>query len=140
MRIVIVDDSLSVQKSLARLLGSVAGLEVVGCARDVIDAVNLIDAAQPDVVVLDVNLLDGDKGIDVLRYVKRQRPRIAVVALSDFPSPKLRQSYLDAGADAFYGKSTEFMRATDWIAGMIAGTIRADAAPRADLASPAPPH
>lgn len=127
MRIVIVDDSLDVQRSLARLLGSVAGLDVVGCARDVTDALSLIESAEPDVVVLDVNLLDGDKGIDVLRYVKRQRPRIEVVVLSEFVSQRLRQCFIDAGASVCYGKSTEFVQAKDWIARLASSASRAGA-------------
>ena len=127
MRIVIIDDSLDVQRSLARLLASVPGLDVVGCARDVTEALSLIESVQPDVIVLDVNLLDGDKGIDVLRYVKRQRPRMEVVVLSEFVSQRLRQSFLDAGASVLYGKSTEFMQAKDWIAKLASGMSRGDA-------------
>ena len=127
MRIVIVDDSLDVQRSLSRLLGSVAGLDVVGCARGVPEALSLIDSVEPDVVVLDVNLHDRDKGIDVLRYVKRQRPRIEVVVLSEFASRRLRESFIDVGASVFYGKSTEFVQAKDWIASLASSASRGDA-------------
>ena len=96
MKIVLIDDSLQVQKSFG--------------------AMSLIDATRPDVVVLDVNLLDDDKGIDVLHYVRRRHARAIVVALSNYVSERLRQTYLEAGASAYFDKSTEFTQARDWIA------------------------
>jgi len=124
MIVVIVDDSLDVQKSLARLLGSIAGVSVTGFARDVAGALRLIDAKKPDVVVLDVNLLDGEQGIDVLEYVKREQPDSKVVTVSTATSPKVRETYLAAGASAYFDKATEFMKARDWIAALQPQTNR----------------
>lgn len=116
MKIVLVDDSLEVQRSLGAMLRSIPDVEVAGCARDVMGAMSLIDATRPDLVVLDVNLLDDEKGIDVLHYVKRQHRQTTVVALSSFTSDRLRSNYLDAGASAYFDKATEFKSARDWIA------------------------
>lgn len=116
MKIVLVDDSLEVQRSFAAMLRSIPDVVVAGCARDVMGAMSLIDATRPDLVVLDVNLLDDEKGIDVLHYVRRQYRHTAVVALSSFASDRLRSNYLDAGASAYFDKSTEFKSARDWIA------------------------
>jgi DNA-binding NarL/FixJ family response regulator len=116
MKVVVIDDSLQVQKSFGAMLSALPGVELAGCARDAVGAMSLVDATHPDVVVLDVNLLDDDKGIDVLHYVRRQHPKATVVALSNFVSPRLRQTYLDAGASAYFDKSTEFTQARDWIA------------------------
>ena len=128
LRITLVDDSVAVQRSLGRLLAAVPGVEIVGCAQDVPGAISVIDAERPDVVVLDVNLLDDDKGIDVLRYIRRQRPGTKVVVLSDFTSQRLRDGFIAAGADAYYDKATEFMQARDWIAALPALAPGADAA------------
>lgn len=116
MRIVLVDDSLAVQRSLGRLLASVPGLDFVGCARDVGGARHLVDAQRPDIVVLDANLLNGGRGIDVLRDLRRRHPRTQVVVLSNDPSPAQREAYLQAGAAAFYDKAAEYLLARDWIA------------------------
>jgi DNA-binding NarL/FixJ family response regulator len=116
MKVVVIDDSLQVQKSFGAMLSVLPDVELVGCARDALGAISLIDATHPDVVVLDVNLLDDDKGIDVLHYVRRQHGKAIVVALSNFVSERLRQTYLEAGASAYFDKSTEFTQARDWIA------------------------
>lgn len=116
MKIVLVDDSLEVQRSFGAMLRSIPEVVVAGCARDVMGAMSVIDATRPDLVVLDVNLVDDEKGIDVLHYVKRQHRQTRVVALSSFTSDRLRNNYLDAGASAYFDKSTEFKCARDWIA------------------------
>jgi DNA-binding NarL/FixJ family response regulator len=115
VKVVVVDDSLLVQRSLGRLLASVAGINVVGYAEDVAGATALIDSTRPDVVVLDVDLRNQDRGIDVLRYVVRKHPDIKVIALSNFTWQAMREGFLLAGASAYFDKSLEFMQARDWI-------------------------
>ncbi len=122
LKILIVDDSPVIQRSLGRLLGSIVGVDVAGYADDVPGALSLIDSVRPDVVVLDVNLLNGDRGIDVLRYLSRQRPSIKTVALSNTASQKLRESYLEAGAVAYFDKATQFIQVRDWIAALLPRT------------------
>lgn len=115
LNVVIIDDSLQIQRSLGRLLGTVPGVRVVGFAEDARGALDLIDAVAPDVVVLDVNLRHGDTGMSVLRQVQRRWPLIRVVVLSNMNLSRVRQDYLMAGAGEVFDKSTEFMQARDWI-------------------------
>jgi DNA-binding NarL/FixJ family response regulator len=115
VKVVVVDDSFQVQRSLGRLLTSVAGINVVGYAEDVAGATALIDSTRPDVVVLDVDLRNEDRGMDVLRYVVREHPGIKVIALSNFTWQAMREGFLQAGASAYFDKSLEFMQARDWI-------------------------
>jgi len=119
LRVVLVDDSKAIQRSLGQLLGSVEGIQVVGCAEDVRGALEVIESAQPHVVVLDVDLRDGDRGIDVLRHVVRRHPGIKVVVLSNFTWGAMREGFLGTGASAYFDKSNEFLRARDWIAAMV---------------------
>jgi DNA-binding NarL/FixJ family response regulator len=115
VKVAVVDDSLLVQRSFGRLLTSVAGISVVGYAEDVAGATALIDSTLPDVVVLDVDLRNQDRGMDVLRYVVREHPEIKVIALSNFTWQAMREGFLLAGASAYFDKSLEFMQARDWI-------------------------
>jgi len=132
VKVVVVDDSLVVQQSLGRLLTAVAGIEVVGYAEDVAGALRLIDSKQPDVVVLDVDLRDGDRGINVLRHVVREHPGIKVIALSNFTWQAMRDGFLEAGASAYFDKSMEFRQARDWIAALLPGKPDGDATLRVD--------
>lgn len=116
MKVAIVDDSLEVQRALGTLLAAVPGVVLVGCAEDVAGARALIDARQPDVVVLDVALRGRDRGFDVLRYVRHAHPQVRVMALSNFSWQAMRDGFLQAGASAYFDKSLQFGEARDWIA------------------------
>lgn len=121
MKVLLVDDSAAVQASLGGLLASVPNVEVVGCAEDVAGALHLIETRSPDLVVLDIELRQGDHGIDVLGKVMRQRPQLQVIVLSSFTWQAMRRPMLAAGAAAYFDKANEFKRARDWIADRAAG-------------------
>jgi DNA-binding NarL/FixJ family response regulator len=127
MRVVVIDDSQAVQASLCRLLGLVAGIDVVGCAEGVAGAIALIDGEQPDVVVLDVELRDRDRGIDVLHHVVKAHPHIKVIVLSNFHWSAMRGAFIDAGASAYFDKSMQFMQARDYIASLVPPADSTDA-------------
>jgi DNA-binding NarL/FixJ family response regulator len=120
VKVVVVDDSALVQRSLGRLLADVPGLEIAGFAEDVASAVALIDTVCPDVVVLDVDLRNQDRGMTVLHHVVRTHPHIQVIALSNFSWQAMRRGFLDAGARAYFDKGLEFTQACDWIAALAA--------------------
>lgn len=117
-RVVVVDDSLIVQRRLSRLLASIDGVEVVGFAEDTAGAIELLDDKRPDVVLLDVQLKHGDRGFDVLRHVVRRHPGTKVVAMSNFHWSDMREGFLRAGASAYFDKSLEFTKGRDWIAAL----------------------
>lgn len=119
LKVVIIDDSLAIQRSLGRLLSSIDGVEVAGFAENVLGALTLIDTIRPDVVVLDVNLRNDDKGMDVLHHVKRQQPGAEVVVVSNTASPRSRERYLGAGANMYFDKASEFMLVRDWVAARV---------------------
>ena len=107
MRILIVDDSPVVRERLAALLAELEGVEVVGQAQDVVGAVAAILALRPDVVTLDIRM-PGGNGIEALAEVKKVQPAPIVIMLTNYPYPQYRKKCLDAGADYFLDKSTEF--------------------------------
>jgi DNA-binding NarL/FixJ family response regulator len=119
MKVAVVDDSRLFQDSVARLLASVHGVDIVGYAEDIDSAWELIDRTEPDVVLLDVDLRGGERGIEVLRRVARDHPRTQVVGLSSREWQALRPVYLQAGAAACFDKATEFEQARDWIAARV---------------------
>jgi DNA-binding NarL/FixJ family response regulator len=80
---------------------------VIGESGNAQEAPDAIMKQKPDVVLLDIHLLDGS-GIDVLQRLKRAKPAPAVIILTNYPYPQYRQKCLEAGADFFFVKSTEF--------------------------------
>lgn len=116
MKVLLVDDSVAIQKSFGTLLQAAPGVVVVGYAEDVASALASIASNPPDLIVLDAKLRGHDRGIDVLRYVRQHHPAIKVVVLSQFGWASVRQSHIDAGALAYFDKGIEFQQARDYIA------------------------
>lgn len=76
-------------------------------AEQVVEAISAIRILRPDVVILDIHL-PGSGGIYVLRNIKQGEAGPIVIFLANYPFPGYRQRYLNAGADFFLDKSTEF--------------------------------
>lgn len=102
-----VEDSAVIRERLKRLLAEIPEVQVVGETGDAQVALAAILEQRPDVVLLDIHILNGN-GIDVLQRLKQERVAPAVIILTDYPYPEYRQVCLDAGADFFLVKSTEF--------------------------------
>jgi DNA-binding NarL/FixJ family response regulator len=107
LRILVVDDSAVAGSRLSSLLGSVDGVEVLPQAWDVAGARRAFLTGAPDLVVTDFQLPDGT-GVDVIRHVKLTWPGTFVCVLTNYPWAPNRRRCLDAGADLFLDKSTEF--------------------------------
>jgi DNA-binding NarL/FixJ family response regulator len=107
IKVFIADDSLIVREHLVTMLEELAGIEVVGQAANVAEAISAISKLQPDVVILDI-LMPGGSGIKVLQNIKQAGAGPMVIILTNYPYPVFRQKCLQAGADFFLDKSTEF--------------------------------
>ncbi len=96
-RVLVVDDSAFARKVLRDVLQAVPGLEVVGVARDGLDALAKIEELDPDVVTLDLVMPHLD-GLDTLRALAgRPRPRVVVVCMAEADSEQALAA-LEAGA------------------------------------------
>lgn len=107
IKVFIADDSRIVREHLVTLLDELTGVEIVGQAENVAEAISGIRNLQPDVVILDIRMPDGS-GIDVLQNIKQDEVAPMVIILTNYPYPGYRQKCLQAGADFFLDKSTEF--------------------------------
>ncbi|MGJ7512521.1 response regulator [Variovorax sp. GT1P44] len=116
MNVLLVDQSVAIQQSFGALLQAAPEVVVVGYADDVASALASIASNPPDLIVLDSKLRGDDRGIDVLRYVRRHHPDIKVVVLSHFAWASVRKIHIDAGALAYFDKAIEFQLARDYIA------------------------
>lgn len=107
LKIFLVDDSVVIRQRLKRLLADMKHVTVIGESGVAQGVTEAIFEQKPDVVLLDIHLLDGS-GIDVLQSLKKFNPAPAVIILTNYPYPQYRQKCLEAGADYFFVKSTEF--------------------------------
>ena len=101
--LLLVDDQVTVRKGLRMRLALEPDMTVLGEAGDATSALALIPALAPDVVVMDVELPDGN-GIDVTAALQTAAPHSAVVVLSLHDDGATRTRALAAGATAFVAK------------------------------------
>jgi DNA-binding NarL/FixJ family response regulator len=107
LKVYVVDDSELVRERLIEMVSEIEEVEVVGETGDLRDAEASIGQLRPDAVILDIRLPDGN-GITLLRHMKRERPAPTFIVLTNYPYPQYREECLDAGADYFLYKATEF--------------------------------
>jgi CheY-like chemotaxis protein/anti-sigma regulatory factor (Ser/Thr protein kinase) len=104
VRIVFVDDHHIVRESLASLLSTYEGINVVGQADNGQEAVELVGRVQPDVVVMDVSMPTMD-GVQATQIIKHRWPSIKVIGLSMFDEAEHGIRIRAAGADDYIAKS-----------------------------------
>jgi DNA-binding NarL/FixJ family response regulator len=104
VRVLIVDDQLSVRNGLKALLAFYPEILVVGEAVNGEEALQLVGEQQPQVVVMDLQMPVMD-GVAATRLIKKQWPAIKVIILT-VQAARSREA-LSAGADIFLLKGNE---------------------------------
>lgn len=102
-RVLIADDSDAFRAALAELLAAMPGFEVVGGARNGREAVALADSLQPDLLLLDFQMPEGN-GLEVLRRLRATPSAVRVVMVSLHDTEPVRALCLRHGADGFVSK------------------------------------
>ncbi|MBN9681970.1 MULTISPECIES: chemotaxis-specific protein-glutamate methyltransferase CheB [unclassified Corallococcus] len=106
LRVLVVDDSAFARKVLRKVLSEAEGLEVVGTARDGLDALERVAELKPDVITLDLVMpsLDGTGFLRALSGMP-DAPRVVVVSSAGTDS-ELAVAALQAGAVDMVHKPT----------------------------------
>jgi CheY-like chemotaxis protein len=102
MRIMIVDDNVSMRKVLVALFAS-AGHEVVGVLPDGNGLEAQLRETAPDLVCLDYNL-PGRDGLTLLKAIQDEAPQIDVVFMTGSNEAGLQEKAADGGASGFIRK------------------------------------
>ena len=101
--VLLVDDHELIRQGLRRAFERAEDFSVVAEAGSVAEAVALAKQHQPDVVVVDVRLPDGN-GLDVARMLRDQNDDIGIVVLTMYAGDEQLFGALEAGASAFVAK------------------------------------
>jgi DNA-binding NarL/FixJ family response regulator len=141
--VLLVDDHELIRHGLRRAFERDESFTVVGEASTVADALNELAKHEPDVVILDVRLPDGN-GLDVARKVREVRDDIGIVVLTMYAGDEQLFGALEAGASAFVPKDSP---AEDVVAAAKHAAVSPRAFTATDLAgamrrrmSPSGPH
>lgn len=106
IRVMLAEDHPVVRAGLRELLSGENDIEVVGAAADGVEAVEMVGAVKPDVVLMDISMPRMD-GIEATRRIATAEPEVHVVILTSFSDQKGILAAFDAGATGFLLKDAE---------------------------------
>ena len=104
IRTLVVDDNECWLISIENFLGRIPGIQLVGTAKDGVEALVQVTALQPDLVIIDL-VMPEMGGLEATKRLKAEpnAPRIVIVTL--FCNPAYQNSAYLAGADGFVEKA-----------------------------------
>jgi len=117
----LVEDSLAIRARLAATIRGIEGAELVGEAGKVGEAIDGIRSTHPGALILDLQLEDGS-GLEVLRAVRPASLALHVAVLTNYATDQHRRACIDAGAEYFLDKSSDFPRIREIVQGWTAPT------------------
>ena len=101
--VVVVDDQSAVRDGLVALLSTLTGITVAGSASSGPAAVELVASIRPQVVLMDLNMPEGD-GVTATREVTASYPDTKVVVLTTYADDESILGALEAGALGYLTK------------------------------------
>lgn len=105
IKILIADDHAIVREGLKQIVAEQSDMIVAGEAHNAQGVLDLLQKQEWDVVVLDINM-PGRSGLDVLKEIKQQHPKLPVLVLSVHPEDQYGLRVLKAGAAGFMNKES----------------------------------
>lgn len=103
IRVLIADDHAIIRQGLKQILSDTDDLEIAGEADGGIKALQMIRENTYDVVLMDVSMPDRN-GIDSLKLIRKENPRLPVLMLSMHPEEQYAIRALRAGAAGYLSK------------------------------------
>jgi len=101
--VLIVDDQAPFRRAAAAVVRVASGFEMVGEAESGEEAVELVGALGPELVLMDINM-SGINGIEATRRILSDHPEVAVVLLSTYQADDLPADATTSGALAYVNK------------------------------------
>lgn len=103
----LVDDEVSILNGMAAgIPWEKWGYQVVGMAKDGLDAVEMIEAFYPDVVVSDIRMPNMD-GIELMKYLNNNHPEIKIIILSGYSDVEYLNTAIKNGVAEYLFKPTD---------------------------------
>jgi len=103
-KVLIVDDHPMVLEGMRSMLTQINFVDIVGTAANAYEAIELIKAAAPDIVITDINMPEIS-GIELTLKIKKEFPEIKVIAMSTFKERSYITQMIQNGASGYLIKS-----------------------------------
>jgi len=105
LRILLAEDQQILREGIRALLERVPQFKVVGEAKDGEEVIQMVEALNPDIVLMNVGM-PKINGIQATKTIKASRPQLPILALSGNDDERYVFPMLDAGAQGYLLKST----------------------------------
>ena len=121
-KVFIIDDHCILREGLSHLINSEEDLMVCGEADNVSDALQVIEDAKPDIVIVDISLGDGS-GIRLTENLVYSHPRLLVLVLSMHDETEYAERCLKSGARGYIMKQESSKKVLSAIRKVLNGEI-----------------
>jgi two-component system invasion response regulator UvrY len=104
-RILVVDDHAIVRKGIGQILAETDDIIIAGEARNGQEALEKVRDNDYDLVLLDISM-PGPDGLEILKQLKNQHPKLSVLMLSMYPEEQYAVRALRSGASGYLTKES----------------------------------
>lgn len=115
INIAVVDDHKLIRQMWSTMLASNSEIEITGESGAMDEAVEMIRIKRPDIVLLDINLVQGS-GLDAVPLIRKYSPGSRIIAVSMHNEPAYVKRMMKLGAKAYVTKNSsheEMLKAID---------------------------
>ncbi len=105
IRVLIADDHAILRRGLAQIIAEAGDMQVCAEAETGAETVRLARENAIDVVLLDITMPDRN-GLDTLKQLKKEKPKLAVLMLSMHPEETYALRSIKAGASGYLNKQS----------------------------------
>ena len=103
VKVLVADDHRLFRAGMTRMLSADPRFEVVGEAKDGVEAIDQAIARRPDVVLMDLQMPEVN-GVEAVKSLKREAPDVRVVVVSAYADGRMIEEAMANGASAYVNK------------------------------------
>lgn len=119
MKILIADDAPLIRDRLVGFVRNMPGVSSVVESATVETTLHAIEHERPDAIVLDL-FMPGGSGLDVLDKIAGEEQRPRVIVMTAWASEEMRARCIEAGAEHFFEKGSDFLQVAEAVQTMVA--------------------
>ena len=105
LRVIIADDHPMLIDGLKKVLEEIPGVEVIACVENGLQLLQVLRGNAADMVLLDLNMPKLD-GIETLKILKKDFPRVKVIVFTNYGQPKLVREIRELGTHGYLLKNS----------------------------------